>query len=342
MMYPVVVIFGGAGFIGSNFAAFLLEYGLSELIILADITRENENTWPESVKKAEKNGYIKYVEVDVRYSINSPVLPQKCDLIANFAAVHREPGHKDFEFFETNLSGANNICFWASVVNCKRVIFTSSIASYGFSSTPKTEKSLTAPVTAYGSSKLIAEKIHEKWQAEEPHSRFLIIVRPGVVFGPGENGNVQRMLRALCKGYFFYTGNKATVKAGGYIKELTRSLVFVLGGQEKQREHVTLYNFSFPNPPSFEEYVENIKNVVGISRKVSDIPFGFVMFAGALIDLFARPIGISHPFSPERLNKLTRSNYIVPEYLSKHKYKYKYTLRQALEDWKKDKPQDWY
>ena len=34
-------------------------------------------------------------------------------LIANFAAVHREPGHEDYEYFECNLLGAENVCDWA-------------------------------------------------------------------------------------------------------------------------------------------------------------------------------------------------------------------------------------
>ena len=35
------------------------------------------------------------------------------DLIINLAAIHRMPGHKDFEYFETNIKGAENICDFA-------------------------------------------------------------------------------------------------------------------------------------------------------------------------------------------------------------------------------------
>jgi hypothetical protein len=51
-----------------------------------------------------------------------------------------------------------------------------------------------------------------------------------------------------------------------------------------------------------------------------------------LIDVFARPLGIKHPFSPDRIKKLVRSNNILPGYLVKNEYPY--TLETAFIDWK--------
>lgn len=48
------------------------------------------------------------------------------------------------------------------------------------------------PNTPYGISKLVAEKIHEVWQAKDK-SRELTIVRPGIVYGKGEHGNMTRL-----------------------------------------------------------------------------------------------------------------------------------------------------
>ncbi|TRZ67277.1 MAG: hypothetical protein D4R98_04450 [Comamonadaceae bacterium] len=44
-------------------------------------------------------------------------------LVANFAAVHREPGHEDWEYYETNLYGAENVCAWAESVGCKHLFY---------------------------------------------------------------------------------------------------------------------------------------------------------------------------------------------------------------------------
>ena len=59
------------------------------------------------------------------------------------------------------------------------------------------------------------------------------------------------------------------------------------------------------------------------------------------IDLFAKPLGIKHPFSPVRIRKLIRSNNIIPSYLANNGYPYQYTLDDAFADWKKDCPEEW-
>lgn len=341
MKYPTVVIYGGAGYIGSYFAAYLLENDLASRIVFADITKEKEKIWPQIVRRAEEEGKVQYIECDVRNPISAKDLPIECDLIANFAAIHREPGHEDYEYFETNLEGAENVCNWASSVGCQKIIFTSSIAPYGISPKPRTEESLTIPVTAYGSSKLVAEKIHQIWQAGDTKNRILTIVRPGVVFGPGEDGNVPRMIKALRKGYFFFAGNKDTVKAGGYIKELAASMVYVQKLQEEKKQPVALYNFSLENPPTFGEYVNEIKAVAGLSRGVVNVPYQLLLIVAYMIEIIARPLGIKHPFSPVRIRKLVRPNHISPEFLKQNNYPFKYDLRSAFEDWKKDAPQDW-
>ena len=93
-------------------------------------------------------------------------------------------------YFETNIRGAENVCAFAEKFGIKKIVFTSSIAPYGAAEDLKTEETLPTPNTPYGISKLVAEKIHTIWQAKQPNERQLTIVRPGVVFGKGENGKV--------------------------------------------------------------------------------------------------------------------------------------------------------
>lgn len=104
---------------------------------------------------------------------------------ANFAAVHREPGHDDYEYYQSNLLGAEDVCAWVEKVDCNRFIFTSSIPPYGPSEEEKDETSLPVPATPYGGSKLAAEKIHQTWQVGNDTRHRLDTVRPSVVFGVG-------------------------------------------------------------------------------------------------------------------------------------------------------------
>lgn len=335
------VIFGGKGYIGSNFAAFLLERHLYSTIFLADITEIKRDIWPNIVKEAVKDGRVILVESDVRREINSDLFPRSCELICNFAAIHREPGHEDHEYFETNIHGAEHICTWAETVNCNNIIFTSSIAPYGISDHQKTEDTLTMPVTPYGTSKSIAEKIHVAWKNKDEQNRYLSIVRPGVIYGPGEDGNVPRMIRAVHKGYFFYMDNQNVKKAGGYIKELVNALYWVLENQHATNNHLALYNFSHPVSPTIQEYVESIIKIGSFRKKVWNFPFLLLLVASYFIDFFAKVFGIKHPFSPVRIRKLVRPNDIVPKYLIDHNYEFLFDLESSFEDWKKESPSDW-
>lgn len=328
------IIFGGTGFIGSHFAKYLLTNNIVEHVYLADIR-------PIRPFFEFDNDRVSFVEIDVRTYINKNLFLPQIDLILNFAAIHREPGHEDLEYFETNLLGAQNVCKLADQVGCQHIIFTSSISPYGVSESVKDESTLPIPVTAYGSSKLVAEKIHQIWQAKDINNRRLVVVRPGVVFGPGEGGNVSRLINAVIHRYFFFMGNESTRKAGVYVKELCNAMWWVLQEQKKNGETVSLFNMSMNPGPSISEYVKAVCKTQEIKRFVPKAPYSVLMGVAYIIDALAKPLGIKHPFSPLRIRKLVRSNNIIPNYLVEHGYQFKYSLESAFADWKKTCPEEW-
>lgn len=334
------VIFGGSGFIGVFFAKQLLASGNFKKIYLFDREQVADKPFPYRTRLVREEPRIAEVNGDVRQPITWQP-EEKVSLIANFAAVHREPGHEDFEYYETNLLGAENVCAWAEQVRCNDMIFTSSISPYGPSEQQKDERSLPVPITAYGGSKLVAEKIHQTWLAADRGQRHLVIVRPGVVFGPGEGGNVSRLVKAVLKRYFFYMGNRETRKAGTYVKELCAAMWWVLQQQKAQDQHFSLFNMSMNPGPSIQEYVEAVCTVAGVQRTVPGIPYPLLLTAAYGIDLLARPLGIKHPFSPVRIRKLVRSNNIHPGFLVEQGYPYQYTLESALADWQTNCPEEW-
>lgn len=335
------VIFGGTGFIGSFFAEQVLNDGKIKKVILADIKPICELRFLRILQPFIDAGTLEYVNCDVRNTIATQLSNYSdVSLIANFAAIHREPGHQPHEYYETNLLGAENVCDWASKVDCSDIIFTSSIAPYGPCEEPKSETDVPVPISPYGGSKLAAEKIHLVWSAKVI-SRHLTIVRPGVVFGPGEGGNVSRLIKATLKGYFFFMGNKETRKAGTYVKELTRAMLWVhQNGRDSKREN-SLFNMTMTPAPSMNEYVNTIQKVAGTTKKIPTVPFWFLYPISFVVEAIAKLVGISQPISPVRLRKLVKSNYIVPDFLIAHGYEYKYSLNDALSEWKTISPEEW-
>ncbi len=327
------IIFGGTGFVGSHFAKLLVRQNLCDEVILADIK-------PMRADFNFDSSRVRYVPVDVRTDLNEWTLPDdEVTLIANFAAIHREPGHERHEYFDTNIPGAENVCAWASKNNCNNIVFTSSIAPYGPSEDLKTEETLPTPKSAYGESKLAAEKIHRAWQ-EDSAERNLVIVRPGVVFGPGEGGNVTRLIKATLGRYFFYMGNRETRKAGCYVKELVQSMIWALSRAEDNGGFY-LYNCGMPNPPTIEDYVLTTCKVAEVERLVPNIPYKLLYGVAYLIDFMTKPFGIKQPFSPVRIKKLVRSNNILPMRLKQDNYPYQYSLEDAMKDWRLDRPDEW-
>ncbi len=333
------VIFGGSGFIGCHFAVHLLDNHIVSDVVLVDIRPIDKCQMTDSMSSYFSSGNIRYEESDVRKKID--IGDSKVDLIANFAAIHREPGHTDEEYFATNIRGAENICNWAENIGCNKMIFTSSIAPYGPTEDPKDEGSLPVPVTPYGASKLVAEKIHISWQKADQNNRKLVIVRPGVVFGPGEGGNVTRLIKAVLGRYFLYIGNKKTIKAGIYVKELCHAMTWVLKKQEDSNEKISLFNMTMNPAPTVAEYVETICKVAGVERLFPSVPFTLMHISSYIIELFANLLRVNQPISPVRIRKLVRSNNIIPAYLESHGYEYQFTLQSAFEDWKKDNSFDW-
>jgi nucleoside-diphosphate-sugar epimerase len=335
------VIFGGTGFIGSFFAKYLLDNDCFGKVYLVDIESSFSKKSKFRTRELESDTRIEFVSIDVKLLNENFRPPEDIILIANFAAIHREPGHEISEYFDTNILGAENVCKWANFVGCKDIIFTSSIAPYGPSEVAKLEVSTPTPTTAYGSSKLAAEKIHCIWQATDRKNRNLTIVRPGVVFGPGEGGNVSRLIKAIIGRYFVYMGNRKTRKAGIYVKELCHAMWWISEQQKNNGQGMVLFNMSMNSAPTIEEYVNVVCEVSEIKRFIPNLPFFIVISLSYFITFILAIFSLEHAFKPTRIRKLVRSNNIIPGVLADYGYTYKYTLVEAFQDWKKCCPEEW-
>jgi len=327
------IITGGTGFIGTHLTNLIAETYPDAQIYNLDIV-EPGNPLPtvKNYKPALKKGEThraKYIYCDVRKPIEVPFNVTSDDIIFNFAAVHRTPGHPDHEYFETNIKGAENICEFAEKHNIKKIVFTSSIAPYGAAEELKEETTLPTPNTPYGISKLVAEKIHGIWQAKDNENRQLTIVRPGVVFGRGENGNFSRLYWGIKKHTFAYPGRKDTIKACIYVKELVR---FILWNVEKRNTPFEIYNCTFEPAYTIEEIVKIIKKVTGLTQWVPYIPNAIIMPVARCAQLLGSPMGIC----PARVKKLQISTNICGKKLAASEYKFKYSLEEAITDWYND------
>ena len=178
------------------------------------------------------------------------------------------------------------------------------------------------------------KKIHQIWKAKDS-AHSLLIIRPGVVFGPSEGGNVSRLIKAVSKGYFFYMGNKKTIKAGIYIHELCHAITWLLECELFKSKKDVLANLCMEPGPTLEDYVNAIMKINSSKKYIFNIPKSLLLIISYFISLILKPFSINHPFDPLRIKKLDRPNNITSSFLINNGYTFKYSLTEALEDWKK-------
>ena len=316
------VIFGGAGYIGFRWACRLAATGRFEAIILAD---RKPPTLPLP-KGAE------FRPCDVRQPIGPQLGGLKPQWIFNFAAVHREPGHGREEYFDTNLPGARHVCDYAEQTGCANILFTSSIATYGPTPRATSEASPLHPVSAYGISKLSAELIHEIWQRAGA-GRRLLVCRPGVIYGPGDPGNILRMIRAVNRGYFLFPASQRLRKSYGYIEGLLDSFEFVMGRPESR----LAYNYVERETLELGELVRAVKQEFGKSGPTLTIPLPLLVAAASAVQVLTGGRSSVHP---ARVRKVATSTHIVPQFLINSGFEFRYDFPASLKHWRRESPGD--
>ncbi|MBI1910218.1 MAG: NAD(P)-dependent oxidoreductase [Deltaproteobacteria bacterium] len=316
------LIIGGSGYIGTHLAKHLLSHNKFSHIYIADLK-------PSSL---QGNPSITFFQLDVRQPIPKDLLPENPEWIFNLAAICREPGYEAHEYFETNLAGARHVCDYAEVIECNNIFFTSSMAIYGPTKGATEETAVPCPATPYGASKLAAEFIHEGWKRGKI-GRRLLIVRPGVIYGPGDVGNILRMIRAIQKGYFAIPGSASVYKSYGYIYGLLESFTFMM---EKKTDFAKYNYVEYPCEP-IGYIVKKTKKFLGSSAPVLTVPMWVLVPLSHIVQCI---LGSKNPIHPVRVKKVGTSTHLVPKVLLDTGFRFNYNYLGSLEHWSRIAPED--
>lgn len=259
-------------------------------------------------------------------------MSEKPEWIFNLAAIHREPGHIRQEYFETNLAGAKNVCAYADAVGCNNMYFTSSISVYGPTTGPTDENHPIQPSTSYGGSKYPAELLHEMWFRTKT-GRRLLISRPGVLYGPGDPGNIMRMIKAISNRYFAFPGSPGIYKSYGYIYGFIDSVDFLM---DSRRKHL-IYNYVETPTEPLSNLVKTIKCFVGARALVMPIPLWILKPLSHMVQAL---VGFKNPIHPVRVMKAATPTHIVPQALMDAGFEFKYDFENSLWHWLAVAPED--
>jgi nucleoside-diphosphate-sugar epimerase len=221
-------------------------------------------------------------------------------LIVNLAAEHRDDVRPLSLYDDVNVGGAKNICAVAREKGVHTIIFTSSVAVYGFAPIGTDESGKIAPFNDYGRTKYQAEQVFKAWQDEVPDERTLVIIRPTVVFGERNRGNVYNLLRQIASGKFVMVGHGENRKSMAYVENVAAFIEYSMSF----KPGVHIYNYIDKPDFTMNSLVANVNRILGRSEKIGfRLPFTVGHLIGKGFDLVAATTGKRFAISSIRVKK---------------------------------------
>lgn len=312
------ILTGGSGFIGTHFTQVLKE----------SITCNIDVETP----KIPNN----HLELSILDKVRMNDLEVRMLEGEEYTLIHLAAVHFDFQkkFFETNVQGTKNVLDFVESNNIKKFVFFSSVAIYGNSENGKNEDSFKEPLNDYGKSKLEAEVVIRNWHKNNNDCK-VIIVRPAVVFGEFNFGNVFNLIQQIKSKYYAIIGNGKNIKSIAYAKNLVDSVLFSL---ENVKENYFEYNYcDYPQMSTTE-----LSNL--ISRKLNytkptKIPFIFTKFISIPVDILEAIIKRDLKFNSMRIRKFTESTFFKADRIRNLGFKANYSVEEAVNntlEWMKE------
>ncbi len=253
----------------------------------------------------EKEGH-ECVIVDIRHDapvdiLNLPALVSAfagCDAIYHLAAEHRDDVTPKSKYYEVNVRGARHVAAAADANGIKRIIFTSSFAVYGLDRATPDEKTPADPFNDYGQSKFEAEEVFQEWAARH-RDVHLAIVRPVVVFGEENRGNVHNLIKQMASGHFLMVGDGRNRKSVAYVGNVAAFLHFCLNGDY----HHEVFNYADSPDYSMNQFLDVICANLHMQRPALRLPLPLGLGAGYTFDALSRVTGHKFPISAVRVRK---------------------------------------
>lgn len=307
-----ITLIGGSGFVGTRLLNLLKDYPEYEL---KNIDLQHSHFFNDITTIG-----------DVRSQAQMDKELAGCDLVVLLAAQHRDDVTPVSLYYDTNVGGMQTTLKAMEKNGCRRIIFFSSVAVYGLNKVNPDEEHPKDPFNHYGKSKWQAEQVLQEWY--ESHKDWNInIVRPTVIFGERNRGNVYNLLKQIASGKFLMVGKGENKKSMAYVGNIVAFVKFMI-------EHKTAgYNvFNYVDKPDF-----NMNDLVNLVEKTlkkhipaTHFPYWLGMAGGYCFDLLAKITGKKLTISSVRVKKFCATTEFNADRMLKSGFKAPYTLQEGL------------
>jgi nucleoside-diphosphate-sugar epimerase len=219
-----------------------------------------------------------------------------CDAVIHLAGLAHQPvgsANLTAEFRRINIEGTRFLACAAARSGVRKFVFLSSIAAICTrSDTPIDDGTPCAPVDSYGCSKLEAEEALVL-QCKDSETDWCIL-RPPLVYGPGNPGNMRKLMWLISTGLPLPFGSIRNRRSFIFVDNLVDAMISVLPHQGVVR---STYVVSDGSDFSTPEFVRALSKAAGRSARLLAIPVSALTFFGRVGDaanfLFGSSIGLN-------------------------------------------------
>ena len=305
-----MVIIGGSGFIG---------------------TRLIEQLGKNNCQNIDKNPSLKYPEItiiqDIRESNFSTSIYTESQTIVLLAAEHRDDVSPISLYYEVNVQGTRNVLEMMEKKGINNIIFTSSVAVFGLNKKNPDESFPVDPYNHYGKSKWLAEEVLREWVHKDIKNRSLTIIRPTVIFGERNRGNVYNLLKQIASGHFIMVGSGTNVKSMSYVGNVVAFIQYCI---QTQKPGYRLFNYSDKPDLNTKELVQQVEK--SLSKKLPPIhlPYWLGYFGGICFDLLGKLSHKTFSVSSLRVKKFCATTQFDATAVFKTGFKAPFTLSEGL------------
>jgi 2-alkyl-3-oxoalkanoate reductase len=272
------LITGATGFVGPHLIQALRTRG-DRVRILALPT--------EDTSRLEQEHVIIY-RGDVR-NPETLIEPMRgVDTVFHLAGIHGLWRPKQ-EYYDVNVTGTENVCRAVLAGGVRRLIHVSTWSVYGMGRGELLHEDLPLKPTPdpYVITKAEADKLVQHYIT----SRGLraVIIRPGIMFGPGDRVNFARMADRLRAGRTVIVGAGRNALVFVYVTDVVAGLLLA-GSQERAAGQI--YNLANDQPLTQEQFWDAIAEEIGTKRPHLHVPYHALH---ALAYLAERAVSQDHP-----------------------------------------------
>ena len=308
-----IVMIGASGFVGTRLIDLLRAEGANYEIRNIDL--QQSHFFPEVTEIG-----------DVRDREGMRRALKGADAVVLLAAQHRDDVSPVSLYYDTNVGGMESTLEAMEANGVKRLVFFSSVAVYGLNKKNPNEEHEADPFNHYGKSKWQAEEVARKWYESHPDWN-IDIVRPTVIFGERNRGNVYNLLRQISSGKFLMVGKGENKKSMAYVGNIVAFVKYML---ENVTEGYNVFNYIDKPDNNMNQLVDHVSRVLGKHIPSTHFPYFLGMAGGYCFDMLAKLTGKKLTISSVRVKKFCATTQFDATKAHSCGFKAPYTLDEGL------------